>query len=69
MGFRQIWPHGADHVVTTRATGEQLVRWYWGAQQSVMRPHLGLFLARAADHYVKHLQRRQNRMKKKLEGR
>lgn len=69
MGFeRRIWPHGADHVLTTRATDEQLVRWTWGASRLTMKPHLGLFLARAADFYVKHLERQHDRILKK-EGR
>ena len=54
---RRIWPHGADHVLTTRATGEQYVRWLTAAGMFTMKPHLGAFLARAADHYAAHLQR------------
>ena len=59
MGFeRRIWPHGADHVLTTRATGEQLIRWHRAAGINSMKPHLGLFLARAADFYAARLEAR-----------
>lgn len=55
---RRIWPHGADHVITTRATGEQLVRWYTAASIHSMKPHLGVFLAKAADFYAARLEAR-----------
>ena len=59
MGFeRRIWPHGADHVVTTKATGQQLIRWHRAAGVNSMKPHLGLFLARAADFYAARLEAR-----------
>jgi hypothetical protein len=58
---RRIWPHGADHVLTTRATGEQYIRWNMAAGQHSMKPHMGVFLARAADFYTAHLERRMKR--------
>jgi hypothetical protein len=58
---RRVWPYGADHVLTTRATGEQYVRWLTAAGMHSMKPHLGVFLASAADHYARYLQRRMNR--------
>lgn len=69
MGFRRIWPDGADHVLTTRATDEQLVRWHAAARMQSMKPHLGLFLARAADHYAKHLEKRADKAVKREERR
>jgi len=62
-GERRIWPHHADHVVTTRATGEQLVTWHRAARMNTMKPQLGLFLARAADFYAAHLERLRKRAK------
>lgn len=64
MGYekgRRVWPDHADHVLTTRATGEQLVRWHTAAAMYSMKPHLGRFLAEAADYYARHLQRQMNR--------
>ncbi|HWM93681.1 MAG TPA: hypothetical protein VN493_23185 [Thermoanaerobaculia bacterium] len=64
MGYekgRRVWPDHADHVLTTRATGEQLVRWHTAAAMHSMKPHLGRFLAEAADHYARYLQRRMKR--------
>ncbi|MEA2562804.1 MAG: hypothetical protein QOH06_4308 [Acidobacteriota bacterium] len=58
---RRVWPHGANHVLATRATGEQLIRWHQAAAMGTMKPHLGIFLASAADHYARHLQRRMKR--------
>ena len=61
---RRIWPPNAYHVFTTRATGEQRIRWYDAARMHTMKPHMGLFLARAADHYARYLQRQMNRAMK-----
>ncbi len=58
---RRIWPYHADHVLTTRATGEQFIRWHTAARQNSMKPHMGVFLARAADFYAAHLERRMKR--------
>lgn len=58
---RRIWPYHADHVLTTRATSEQLVRWHMAASMHSMKPHLGRFLAEAADFYARHLQKRMKR--------
>ena len=63
---RRIWPHDADHVLTTRATGEQLIRWNRAAGMHSMKPHLGLFLARAADFYCARLEARRE-MAQRLE--
>ena len=71
MGYekgRRVWPDGADHVLTTRATGEQWVRWHRAASQSSMKPHMGLFLARAADFYAARLEARLE-LAKRLEER
>ena len=59
---RRVWPYHADHVLTTRATGEQLIRWHDAARMHSMKPHMGVFLARAADHYARHLQRQMKRV-------
>lgn len=58
---RRVWPRHADHVLTTRATGEQRIRWLTAASQFSMKPHLGVFLAQAADHYSRYLERRLKR--------
>ncbi len=58
---RRIWPDGAYHVFTTRATGEQRIRWYDAARMHSMKPHMGRFLAAAADHYAAYLRRQMNR--------
>jgi hypothetical protein len=63
---RRIWPHGANHVLTTRDTGEQYVRWLTAAGMFSMKPHLGVFLARAADFYCARLEARR-RMAQRLE--
>lgn len=55
---RRVWPHGADHTVMVKATGEQWVRWHQAARINSMKPHLGVFLARAADFYAARLQAR-----------
>jgi hypothetical protein len=55
---RRVWPNGADHTVTVKATGEQLIRWHDAARNHSMTPHLGAFLARAADFYVARLEAR-----------
>jgi len=55
---RRVWPDHADHVLTTRATSAQLVRWHQAARINSMKPHLGVFLARAADFYAARLQAR-----------
>ena len=55
---RHIWPHGADHILTTRATDEQYARWLTAAGMFTMKPHLGTFLARAADFYCARLEAR-----------
>lgn len=64
MGFekgRRIWPDHTYHVFTTRATGEQRIRWLDAASLNTMKPHMGLFLSRAADHYAAYLQRQRKR--------
>jgi hypothetical protein len=58
---RRVWPDHADHVLTTRATSEQWIRWNMAARQNCMKPHMGVFLARAADFYTAHLERRLKR--------
>ena len=61
MGYekgRRVWPDHADHVVSVRATGEQWIRWHDAARINSMKPHLGVFLARAADFYAARLQAR-----------
>ena len=58
---RRIWPPNTYHVFTTRATGEQRIRWYDAARMLSMKPHMGLFLARAADHYSAYLERKRKR--------
>lgn len=58
---RRVWPRHADHVLTTRATGEQLIRWHSAARMFSMKPHMGVFLAQAADHYARYLQRQMKR--------
>jgi hypothetical protein len=55
---RRVWPHGADHVLTTRATTEQLIRWRDAAGIHTSKPHLGQFLAKAADFYASRLEAR-----------
>lgn len=55
---RHIWPHDAVHSVTTRATDEQYARWLTAAGMFSMKPHLGTFLARAADFYCARLEAR-----------
>ena len=55
---RRVWPDGADHVLTTRATSPQLVRWHAAARMFSMKPHLGTFLAKAADFYCARLEAR-----------
>ena len=70
MGYekgRRVWPDHADHVLTTRATGEQRVRWLTAASRLTMKPHLGVFLAQAADHYSGYLERRLKRALDKQE--
>lgn len=70
MGYekgRRVWPDHADHVFTTRATGEQYVRWRRAAEMYSMKPHMGVFLAQAADFYARYLQRQMNRALKQHE--
>lgn len=55
---RRVWPHGADHTVTVKATSEQWVRWHQAARTNTMKPHMGVFLARAADFYCARLEAR-----------
>jgi hypothetical protein len=55
---RRVWPHGADHTVTVKATSDQWIRWHQAARINSMKPHLGVFLARAADFYAARLEAR-----------
>lgn len=63
---RRIWPDGAYHTITVKATGEQWVRWHQAARAFSMKPHLGSFLARAADFYCTRLEARRE-MAQRLE--
>lgn len=65
---RRVWPHHADHVLTTRATSEQFIRWHQAARIDSMKPHMGVWLARAADFYTRYLERQMERALKR-EGR
>lgn len=69
MGFRAIWPPNADHRVTVRATGEQMISWSTAARHLSNRP-LPVFLAFAADFTVKYLddmQRKAERTERRRE--
>lgn len=55
---RRVWPDGADHTVMVKATSDQLIRWQNAAGLNSMNPHMGAFLARAADFYAARLQAR-----------
>ncbi|HWM93651.1 MAG TPA: hypothetical protein VN493_23035 [Thermoanaerobaculia bacterium] len=63
---RRIWPLDADRTVTVRVTHEQWVRWYEAASNGSMKPHLGTYLARAADFYAARLKAR-GEMARRLE--
>ena len=63
---RHIWPHGAHHTITIKATDEQWVRWHEANAGLSMKPHLGVFLARAADFYCARLEARRE-MAQRLE--
>ena len=63
---RHIWPHGAHHTITIKATDEQYARWLTAAGMFTMKPHLGVFLARAADFYCSRLEARRE-MARRLE--
>ncbi len=54
MGYRRIWPHDADHRVTVRATGEQIISWSSAGRQYGNRS-TAEFLAFAGDFTVKQL--------------
>lgn len=58
---RRVWPDHAKYVYTTRATSDQRLRWYDAARMHSMKPHMGVFLAHAADHYARYLQRQMKR--------
>lgn len=55
---RRVWPDGADRTVTVKATTEQLIRWSDAARTFNSTPHMGQFLARAADFYCARLEAR-----------
>lgn len=55
---RRVWPDGAHHTITVKATGDQYIRWQDAAGLNSMKPHMGAFLARAADFYAARLQAR-----------
>jgi hypothetical protein len=61
---RRVWPDGAHHTITVKATGEQWVRWHDAAGIHSMKPHLGTFLAKAADFYTARLQARRELAKR-----
>ena len=55
---RRIWPPNAYRTITVRATDEQFVRWISAAGIDTSKPHLGAFIARAADFYAARLDAR-----------
>jgi hypothetical protein len=55
---RRVWPVGACHVITIRATPAQLAAWHAATRILSSKPHLGAFIARAADFYAERLQAR-----------
>lgn len=54
MGHQRVWPHDADHRVTVRATGEQMISWASTGRQYGNRS-VAEFLAFAGDFTVKQL--------------
>ena len=55
---RRVWPNNAYHTTTVKATGDQWFRWHKAASTFSMKPHMGQFLARAADFYCARLEAR-----------
>jgi hypothetical protein len=56
---RRVWPAGADRVITIHATPAQVVAWDAAARiHSSKPPHLGAWVAMAADFYAQRLQAR-----------
>ena len=54
----RVWPVDACHSITIRATPAQLVAWHAAARMHSSKPHLGAWVAMAADFYAARLQAR-----------
>jgi hypothetical protein len=54
MSNGRIWPYDAWTKISVQATDRQYRRWEDAAriQELTSKPHVGLFLARAADYYA-----------------
>jgi hypothetical protein len=59
MNNRRLWPPDAWTKISVQATDRQLLRWTDAAriQELSSKPHVGLFLARAADYYARKVHR------------
>jgi len=55
---RRVWPVGADQTITIRATSAQLAAWHAATRIHSSKPHLGAWIAMAADFYAARLQAR-----------